>query len=359
MDQALTMARFYKKRTENQGLPPGSLVFIGQKKVERPSIELITYNYDNLAEPRPVNVEEIGVHEGLISWYNIIGLDDVSFMREIKEKFHVHPLFMEDIMNTGQRAKFEEMDDMVFMTLKMLKYDKEEHRVSAEQVSFILKENILICFQEEHGDTFNAVRNRLKNPDSNLRRLGSGYLAYALIDSIIDNYIYLIEALGEQIDNLELEVIDDPNDNTLQKINNYKRELHYVMKVIKPVRDLMAYLLRSKQQLVFDKKVTPFYKDLHDLIIHAVESVETYRVILTDYIQLYHSSMSTKMNDIMKVLTIFSAIFIPLSFFAGVYGTNFDYIPELAYQYAYPIFWGMVVLIALGMLWFFRRRGWL
>ena len=161
------------------------------------------------------------------------------------------------------------------------------------------------------------------------------------------------------MDNGELEVIDDPNEMTLQRINTFKRELHYIIKLIKPVRDLMIYLLRSQQQVIFHKKVTPFYKDLNDLIIHAVESVETYRVILTDYIQLYHSSMSTRMNDIMKVLTIFSAIFIPLSFFAGVYGTNFEYLPELGFHYAYPMFWGMVVLIALGMLWFFRRRGWL
>jgi magnesium transporter len=353
------MARFYKKRVENQGLPPGSLVFIGQKKVEHPSIELITYNLEKLSEPRSVGLDEIHVEEGRITWYNIVGLDDAEFMKGIREKFDVHPLFMEDIMNTGQRAKFEELDDMVFISMKMLRYNKEEHRVSAEQISFILKENLLICFQEEPGDTFNAVRNRLKNPDSNLRRLGSGYLAYALIDSIIDNYIYLIEALGEQIDNLELEVIDDPNEATLQKINNFKRELHYIMKVIKPVRDLMIYLLRSKQQTIFDKNVTPFYKDLSDMITHAVESVETYRVILTDYIQLYHSSMSTRMNDIMKILTIFSAIFIPLSFFAGVYGTNFENFPELQYEYAYFIWWGVVVMIALGMLWFFNRKGWL
>lgn len=354
------MARFFKKRVENQGLPPGSLVFIGQKKVEHPSIELITYNLASLSEPKAITLDEITEPAlGMVSWYNIVGLDEVDFMKEIREKFDIHPLFMEDIMNTGQRAKFEELEDMVFISLKMLQYDKDKHRVSAEQVSFILKEDVLVCFQEAPGDTFNAVRNRLKNPDSNLRRLGSGYLAYALIDSIIDNYIYLIEALGEQIDNLELEVIDDPNETTLQKINNFKRELHYIMKVIKPVRDLMIYLLRSKQQIIFDKKVTPFYKDLNDLITHAVESVETYRVILTDYIQLYHSSMSTRMNDIMRILTIFSAIFIPLSFFAGVYGTNFENFPELDYEYAYFIWWGVVVLIASGMLWFFKRKDWL
>lgn len=353
------MARFFKKRVENKGLPPGSLIFIGQKKVEHPSIELITYNHSKLSEPSAVEVEDIAAEGGSVAWYNIIGLDNVEFMKKIRETFNIHPLFMEDIMNTGQRAKFEELDDMVFISMKMLQYDKDNHHVSAEQVSFVLKEDILVCFQEAPGDTFNAVRNRLKNPGSNLRRLSSGYLAYALIDSIIDSYIYLIESIGEQIDNLELEVIDSPNEFTLQKINNYKRELHYIMKVIKPVRDLMIYLLRSSNQVINHKKVTPFYKDLKDLITHAVESAETYREILTDYIQLYHSSMSTKMNDIMRVLTIFSAIFIPLSFFAGVYGTNFENFPELQYEYAYFIWWGVVVMIALGMLWFFNRKGWL
>lgn len=354
------MARFYKKRSENKGLPSGSLVFIGQKKVEKPTIDCISYQQAELKEIRELQVDDLPLEEeGYIEWYNIFGLDHVEFMTKVQRKLNIHPLFMEDIMNTGQRAKFEQLGDTIFITLKMLQFDQEAKQVLSEQVSIVIKGSILVSFQEAPGDNFDPVRARLENPESNLRLLGPDYLAYALMDSIVDNYIYLIESLGEQIDNLELEVIEDANEETLQKINTFKRELNFVAKVIRPVRDLMSYLIRSRKDLSEDDKVLPYFKDLQDLITHAVESVETYRVVLTDYIQLYHSSMSTRMNDIMRVLTIFSAIFIPLSFFAGVYGTNFENFPELQYEYAYFIWWGVVVMIALGMLWFFKRKGWL
>ncbi len=354
------MARFFKKRSQNKGQAPGSLIFIGQNRVDHPTIELISYNKEQLNEAQTLGVEEVPVDQpGYNQWYNITGLDDVDFMSQIKLKHAIHPLFMEDIMNTGQRAKFEEIDDVIFISLKMLQFDAKNMRVNAEQVSMLYVESLLLSFQEGPGDTFNPVRDRLKNPKSNLRNLGVSYLAYALLDTIVDNYIYLIESLGEEIDNLELEVIDNPQEDTLQKINNYKRELHYVQKVIKPVRELMLFMNKSPNQLVSNDKILPYLKDLNDLVVHAVESVETYRVVLTDYIQLYHSSMSTRMNDIMRVLTIFSAIFIPLSFFAGVYGTNFEYLPELDFQYGYPVFWGVVIIIALSLLLFFKRKGWL
>ena len=354
------MARYFKKRSENKGLPPGSLVFIGQKKVDHPSIECISFSPEKLNEPVSLDIGELPLsQENMIEWYNIIGLDDVSFMGKVRDRLKIHPLFMEDIMNTGQRAKFEELDDTIFISAKMLQYDEEQTKVTAEQVSFIVKDTLLVSFQEAPGDTFEAVRQRLQTSNSNIRRLGTDYLAYALLDSIVDNYIYLIESMGEKIDNLELEVIDHPEDETLQKINSFKRELHFIIKVIRPVRDLMLNLLRSSTPLIHKDDVLPYYRDLYDLVVHAVESVDAYRVVLTDYLQLYHSSMSTRMNDIMRILTIFSAIFIPLSFFAGVYGTNFENFPELQYEYAYFIWWGVVIMIALGMLWFFKRKGWL
>ena len=217
----------------------------------------------------------------------------------------------------------------------------------------------LFIFQEDYGDTFDAVRERLRNGRGNVRKLGPDYLAYALLDTIVDNYIYLIENLGEKIDDLELKVLDDPDDEILSLINNYKRELHFIIKVVKPVKELMMNLLKSRTPLIHKKQVIPFYSDLNGLVVHSIESVEAYRTILSDYIQIYHSSVSYRMNDIMKVLTIFSAIFIPLSFFAGVYGTNFDHFPELHYKYSYYIFWGVVVLMAGGMLLYFRRKKWL
>lgn len=354
------MARFFKKRTENRGLPPGALVFIGTKKVDQPTVEYLSYNREDLSEAEFVKVENVPqLRPGMCQWYNVTGLDNVQFMRQLEERLDIHPLAMEDVMNTGQRAKFEEFEAHAFLTLKMLRFDEKQARVLSEQVSFIIKEDSLITFQEEPGDTFDAIRNRLQNKQGNLRKLGPDYLTYALLDSIVDNYIYLIEFLGEKIDDLELKVLDNPDEDVLQQINVYKRELHFILKVAKPVKDLMYNLLRSQSGYVSNPKVRPFFKDLSDLVIHALESVEAYRVVLNDYLQIYHSNVSARMNDIMKVLTIFSAIFIPLSFFAGVYGTNFQHFPELNYEYAYPIFWGVVVLIAGGMLLYFKRKGWL
>lgn len=354
------MARFFKKRTENRGLPPGSLVFIGNKKVDQPTVEYIAYNLEGHTEKEFIKIENVPLNDPERNqWYNITGLDAIAFMESAQERLHIDPLAMEDVMNTGQRAKYEEFDDFAFLTLKMLQFDEKTLRVTSEQVSFIIRESMLITFQEEPGDTFDAVRHRLRNAKGNVRRLGPDYLAYALLDTIVDNYIYLIEAMGEKIDDLELRVLEDPDENTLNMINNYKRELHFVLKVVKPVKELMINLVRSDTAYIDHKKVLPYYKDLQGLVIHAIESVEAYRVILSDYIQLYHSTLSTKMNDIMKVLTIFSAIFIPLGFLAGVYGTNFDNLPELHYQYSYYIFLGAVLCVAGGMLLYFKRKGWL
>jgi magnesium transporter len=354
------MARFFKKRIENKGLPPGSLVFIGNKKVDQPTVEYIAYNLEELSEREYIKIENVPLNDPQRKqWYNITGLDAVDFMESAQERLRIDPLAMEDVMNTGQRAKYEEFDDFAFLTLKMLQFDEKTLRVTSEQVSFIIRESMLITFQEEPGDTFDAVRQRLRNAKGNVRRLGPDYLAYALLDTIVDNYIYLIEAMGEKIDDLELRVLEDPDENTLNMINNYKRELHFVLKVVKPVKELMINLVRSDTNFIDHKRVLPYYKDLQGLVIHAIESVEAYRVILSDYIQLYHSTLSTKMNDIMKVLTIFSAIFIPLGFLAGVYGTNFDNLPELHYQYSYYYFLGAVLCVAGGMLFYFKRKGWL
>lgn len=353
------MARFYKKRSENKGLPPGSLVFIGTKKVDTPTVEYVAYDQETLTESEFLNVENVPKNNpDKMQWYNITGLDDAEFMGQIQERLNIHPLAMEDVMNTGQRAKFEEFDDFAFATLKMLQFDNKRNRVITEQVSFVIKGTTLISFQEEPGDTFEPVRKRLRNPKSNLRKMGPGYLAYALLDSIVDNYIYLVEGMGEKIDDLELKVLEDPDEDALQQINMYKRELHFILKVIRPVRELSHNLMRSESEFIAKSKTLPFLKDLDDLVTHVIESVEAYRQVLSDYLQVYHTNVSAKMNDIMKVLTIFSAIFIPLSFFAGVYGTNFSYLPELNFHYSYFIFWGVIVSMAGGMLIYFKRKGW-
>lgn len=353
------MARFFKKRIENKGLAPGSLVFIGQKKLEEPVLNLHHYNKEVYAiEPIALDSTSIPEYPGEMRWLNVVGLHDSALMDRIQHQFGLHPLAMEDVMNTGQRAKFEEFDDHLFITLKMLQFDEASSQVQSEQLSLFFADNFLISFQEQEGDVFDPVRQRLAEGRGQIRGRDADYLAYALLDTIVDSYIYLVEHLGEKIDDLELKVLDSPDESIVNEINAYKKELHFVMKVMKPVKDLMAGILRSNSSIIHRRETMPYFKDLEGLVLHTLESVDTYRNLLSDYLNLYHTSISTKMNDIMRVLTIFSAIFIPLSFFAGVYGTNFQYFPELNYKYSYFIFWGFIVLVAATMLWYFRRKKW-
>lgn len=353
------MARFFKKRIENKGMAPGTLVFIGQKKLEKPLLQLHHYGPD-FYRGQELNPEDprIPEAESNIRWLNMVGLHDSDLMDRIQQQFGLHPLAMEDVMNTGQRAKFEEFDDHLFITLKMLQFDDQKGQVQSEQLSLVFADNFLISFQEQEGDVFDSVRIRLNEGRGQIRKRNADYLAYALLDTVVDSYIYLVEHLGEKIDDLELRVLDDPDDSIVAEINSYKRELHFVMKVLKPVKDLMAGVLRSNSPFIHRKETMPYFKDLEGLVLHTLESVDTYRNLLSDYLNLYHTGISTKMNDIMRVLTIFSAIFIPLSFFAGVYGTNFEYFPELHYKYSYFIFWSLILIVAGTMLWYFRRKKW-
>ena len=317
------------------------------------------YDEANYAAQEIQKVQDIPIETGGQNrWLNVVGIHDAKLMDEIQRRFILHPLAMEDVMNTGQRAKFEEYDDHLFITLKMLQFNEKTLQVQSEQLSLLFGKDYLISFQEQEGDVFDAVRQRLLEGKGRIRRSGPDYLAYALLDSIVDSYIYLIEHLGEKIDDLELRVLEDPDKDIVNQINNYKKELHFVMKVVKPVKDLIANIIRSPEVLI-ERSSRPYFKDLEGLVIHALESVDTYRNLLSDYLNLYHSTLSTRMNDIMKVLTMFSAIFIPLSFFAGVYGTNFHYLPELQFHYSYHIFWSIIILVAALMLWYFRRKKWL
>ncbi len=358
------MARFFKKRTQNEGAVPGSLIFIGQRKMDQVRISVMDYNKENCTEATFDNIEEAiqFTHNNTVTWINIEGLHDTSFIEKVGKHFSIHSLVLEDILNTGQRSKFESIEDYMFITLKMLdlQEEQEDHEmwISSEQVSMIVKDNFLITFQEQTGDVFEPVRDRIRNNRGRIRYSGCDYLAYVLLDSIVDNYIYLIEELGEGVEDLELNVLDSPEDDILEDINGYKRELNFLSKVIRPVRDTVINFTRTENESL--QETTRIYlRDLQDLTLHSVESIDTYRELLNDYLNIYHTRVSNRLNDIMRVLTIFSAIFIPLTFLAGIYGTNFEYFPELSYKYSYFIFLGACFMIGIGMLFFFKRKKWI
>jgi len=354
------MARFFKKKDASLGQDPGSLVFIGKRKMDQAKIRMIDYDGENLRE---FELEDIAPALALrtketFTWLNLYGLHDTAMIREIGNAFDLHPLVLEDILNTGQRPKMEDYDQYLYFVLKMLRYDQETGTIQSEQLSMVLGTSFLITFQERPGDVFEPVRDRLRKHKGRIRVAGLDYLAYALLDTIVDNYIFIIERIGEQIENIEDEILDSPDREILEKINTYKREMNYLRKSIRPAREFILHLSKIESPLIGETTL-PFLKDLLDLATQAVEVTDTYREMLSDHLNIYHTGISDRLNEVMKVLTMFSAIFIPLTFIAGIYGTNFDYLPELHYRYSYFIFWGVLLVVAGVMIRFFKRRKWL
>jgi magnesium transporter len=265
---------------------------------------------------------------------------------------------LEDIVNTGQRPRMEEYDNYLFFALKMMRYDPAAGKIRSEQLTMVLGKTFLLTFQEQPGDVFEPVRERIRKQKGRIRKVGIDYLAYALLDTVVDNYLFIIERLGEEIEDIENEILDNPTHDILFKINAYKREMNYLRKTIRPVREFILQLSRVDSDLI-QSPTLPFFKDLLDLSNQAVDAIDSYREMLSDHLNIYDSRISNRLNEIMKVLTIFSAIFIPLTFIAGIYGTNFENVPELHFRYSYFIMWGVMVTVALFMLRFFRSKKWL
>ena len=354
------MARFYKKRHERVGHGPGSFIFVGQQKEDEPLIRLIDYDERTLAEEEIKNTEDL---HGLldttsVSWINVDGLHDMDLMRRIASSFNLHPLLVDDILNTGQRPKVIEYEDKIYIVLKMLTFDESQKRINSEQLSLVVGKHYVLTFQERRGDVFDPVRNRIRRQKGRIRGAGVDYLTYALMDIVTDNYIHIIERLGEAIEELEISVLSNPKPEVMEQINTYKREMIYLRKVIRPVKEAVQNMIKSDGGFI-QQKNAPFFNDLDDHITHAIEVVDSYREMLSDQLNMYNTVMGNRMNDIMKVLTIFAAIFIPLTFIAGIYGTNFEYVPELSYRYSYFIFWGVLIVIGGIMVGFFRRKKWL
>jgi magnesium transporter len=353
------MARFFRKRDQLQGQVPGSLVFVGTKKVEHSTIHVIDYDASALQEYDVSGADSIKdlKFSHACNWVNVYGLHDVDLIKELGSKFNIHPLALEDVVNTGQRPKLEEFDDCVFLAVKMFRYDEETEVVQQEQLSMVLGKGLLITFQEQRGEVFTAVRDRLRKAKGRIRQYGVDYLAYVLLDTVVDNYINVIERLGEHVEDLDERVLEDPDREIMAEISNAKREINYLRKSIRPAHDAILSLGRLDADLV-QEYMGPFLKDLQDLTTHATEVVEIYREMLIDQMDIYQSTLSNRLNDVMKVLTVFAAIFIPLTFIAGIYGMNFDYLPELHYQYGYFVFWGVIITVAGGLLLFFKKKGW-
>jgi magnesium transporter len=354
------MLKLFRKTARKVGLPPGTLIQIEEKKAEKAKISLIDYDDAKFQEKEETTVEGCFPFKDKpsVTWINIDGVHQVEIIEKIGAHFGIHSLILEDIMHTIQRPKIEEFGDYIFVVVKMIYYDDKDDEIKAEQVSIILGTNFVITFQEREGDVFYPVRDRIRKAKGRIRRMKSDYLTYALIDTIVDHYFIVLEKLGEKIEGMEEELITNPTPATLQTIHTLKRELIFLRKSIWPLREVINVLERGELSLIHES--TGIYlRDVYDHTIQVADTLETFRDMVSGMLDIYLSSISNKMNEVMKVLTMIATIFIPLTFIAGIYGMNFKYIPELEWHWGYAAALVLMGIIAFVMFMYFRNKKWL
>lgn len=352
------MARFLKDKRKAKGQAPGSLIFIGQQAIEHIRIYRTQYSPEYYKEEQITQPQQLrkDLSDKYVTWISIHGLHETEVIAELGQQFEIDPLILEDILNTDERPKFSEDSRHLFIITKSLQFNKETCKVKIEQISIIVGRNYLISFQESETEHFQDVKQRLLNKQSKIRSYSSDYLCYAFIDTLIDNYILNIERFGSVIEEQE-KILLIPNKQTVENIYHYKTELAYIRKNIRPIKEVITRFTTSDSPLI-NERTYKFLRDLESLATQATEAIEIYYTMVSDQQNSYNTNLSNNVNDIMKVLTVLSTIFIPLTFIAGIYGMNFEYIPELKYRYSYFILWGLMLVIALLMLLFFKRKKW-
>ncbi|MCF7803445.1 MAG: magnesium/cobalt transporter CorA [Candidatus Marinimicrobia bacterium] len=346
-------------RAKQPGTAPGTLVHSGERRTEDVQITVIDYDGQGLAERTIEDINECAPYKdtGSVTWINIDGLHEVDMLETLGEQYDIHPLVLEDILSTRQRPKVEDYDDYVYIVLRMLTTDENDIKIEDEQFSMILGGDFLITFQEKPGDVFDPVRERLRNSKRQIRSLGADYLAYALIDAIVDHYFVALEGIGETIVDIEGELMEESEQEDLESIHGLKREMILFRKSVWPLREVIAQINRGESSL-FQKKTLVYLRDVYDHTIQVMDTIESYRDMLSSLLDLYLSTLSNRMNDVMKVLTIIATIFIPLTFIAGIYGMNFNYMPELQWKWGYPTVWGFMIIIGAGMVFYFKKKKW-
>ncbi len=354
------MPKLIKKRSKKAGLPPGSLVHIGEKKAETLKITVMDYDEAHFEEKEIKTIDECFIFKDklTVTWINIDGLHQVEILEKLGECYGLHPLVLEDILNTDQRPKMEDYGEYLYIVLKDLDYDDKSSQIEPEQISLILGPNFVFSFQEMAGDTFGTIRERIRNSKGRIRKMGADYLAYSLLDSIVDNYFIILEKLGERIEFLEEKLVTQPTPETLQMIHHLRREMIFLRKAVWPLREVVNGLERGESSLI--KESTRIYlRDVYDHTIQTIDTIETYRDMVSGMLDIYLSSVSNRLNSVMKVLTIIATIFMPLTFLAGVYGMNFKFMPELEWRWGYPFIWLIMVGIGVFMFFYFKKKRWL
>jgi magnesium transporter len=335
-------------------------VFVGEKRSEKVKLSVINYDGSNFQEKEVRSVgEAVSIRKkSSVTWLNIDGVHQPEIIEQVGKSFGVHPLVLEDIANTGQRPKMEDFDDYIFVVLRMLRFDETENQTKTEQISMVFGADFVVSFQERGGDVFDIIRERLRNNKGRIRKMGADYLAYSLIDAIVDNYFMVLEKLGEAIEEIEDKLVTEPRSETLQTIHDLKRETVFLRKSVWPLREVISRLERSESPFI-SKSTFVYLRDVYDHTIQVMDSVDTFRDTLSGMLDIYLSSVSNRMNEVMKVLTVIATIFIPLTFIAGIYGMNFKVMPELDQPWGYPAVLILMLTIAVVMLIYFRRKKWL
>lgn len=344
---------------EKIGMPPGSLIFTGEKKTEDTHFKLIQYNETTYNAQRFSNaLPEVELKDTYVTWLDVRGLHDVRLIEEVGNFFKMHPLSLEDVLDTSQRPKFEEYDNGIFLIVRALEFNEEALEIETEQVGIFIGKDFAISFQERAEDLFARIEVRLAGSSGKIRRRGSDYLAYALIDNIVDSYLVTLEKIEKEVDKLEEVIMEKPESRTKGQIHELRLATLSMRKAVYPLREAINRFTDSDHS-VKNEETDIFLRDLYDHTIQVMDMVETYRDMINGLYDLYLSEINFKMNNVMQILTVVSTIFIPLTFLAGVYGMNFQYMPELEWRYGYFVIWAIMMAVAISLLYYFRRKHWL
>lgn len=348
------------KSTKALHQAPGTVTYVGRKEEVETTLEVIDYNaqhFERYTSKTPEDAFKFEA-EDRTTWINIDGLSNTSEIEKVGKYYELHPLIIEDIVNTNQRPKIDEYGDYFFIVAKMLHY-REDGRLENEHISIVLGKNYVLTFQEADGDVFDGVRERLASAKGRIRSRGADYLVFALLDAIVDNYFVVVEEMSDRIEAMEERLFNTrPNDDITLEIQELKRTMLRIRRAVNPLREVVSRLEKVDHDLVQEQTIN-YIRDLYDHMIQVSENIEIYREMTWGLMDMYMTTISNKMNEVMKVLTIMASIFIPLTFLAGIYGMNFEYMPELHFKYSYPILLALMLLLLLGMLYYFKRKRWM
>jgi len=357
-EKRIIMSRPIKKISEKAGLPPETLIYVGEKRTAEIRITIVSYDEREFQEKEAKTAEECFPFKDKlgVTWINVDGVHQPEIVKKLGDYFGIHPLVLEDILNTYQRPKMDDLCNYIYIVLKMLNYNDERNEIVVEQISLILGPNFVISFQEKAGDVFNHIKEQIRGKKGRIREMGADYLAYALIDAIVDNYFIILEKFEEKIDFLEEGLVANPTQDTLQTIHGLKKDIMFLRKSVWPLRRVISELERG---LLIQESTRVYLKDVYDHTIRIIDTVEMLRDTVSGILDVYFSSVSYKMNEVMKILTFIATIFIPLTFIVGIYGMNFKNMPELGWYWAYPLVLLVMLAIGISLIFYFRRKKWI